>query len=117
MLRRFNLIINYADKEIYIKPNTHFREAFDYSYTGLGVYYIDGQTVIEDVLEGSPAEKAGLKPGDVLAGINTHLGGTIQSYKNMLQDVGSKLKLIIVRNKELMIIELKVRSFLDKDIK
>ncbi len=116
LLRRFNLIINYNEREIHLKPNTHFRESFDYSYTGLGVYLVNGQIVIEDVLEGSPAEKAGLQPGDVLAGINTTIGGNIQSYKNMLQEVGAKLKLLIVRNGELLIVTLKVKSFLAKDL-
>ena len=27
--RRFNLIFNYADKSLYIKPNTHFNDPFD----------------------------------------------------------------------------------------
>jgi hypothetical protein len=116
LLRRFNLVINYADKEIHLKPNTHFRESFDYSYTGLGMYDVNGQVIIEDVMEGSPAAKAGLQPGDVLAGINTMLAGNIQNYKNMLQEVGAKLKLLIMRNGELFVINLKVRSFLDKDI-
>jgi hypothetical protein len=116
LLRRFNLIINYSEHEIHLKPNTHFHETFDYSYTGLGLYDVNGQIIIEDVMEGSPADKAGLKPGDILAGINTILAGSIQSYKNMLQDVGTKLKLLIVRNGELFIINLKVKSFLDKDV-
>jgi membrane-associated protease RseP (regulator of RpoE activity) len=116
LLRRFNLIINYAEKEIHLRPNTHFNEKFDYSYTGLGIYYVDGQIVIEDVLEGSPAEKAGLMPGDIIAGINTTLAGNIQNYKNMLQEVGSKLKILIVRKGELSIVMLKVKSFLDKDL-
>lgn len=116
LLRRFNLILNYGEKEIHLSPNTHFRETFDYSYTGLGIYLVDGQIVIEDVLEGSPGDKAGLKSGDILAGINTTLGANIQNYKNMLQEVGAKLKLLIVRNGELLIIPLKVKSFLDKDL-
>ena len=59
LLRRFNLIINYGQREIHLKPNSHFRESFDYSYTGLGIYFVDGRVIIEDVLEGSPGEKAG----------------------------------------------------------
>ena len=116
LLRRFNLIVNYGQKEIHLLPNTHFRDLFDYSYTGLAMYLVNGQVVIEDVLEGSPAEKAGFKPGDVLAGIDRYLGGSIQTYKNLLQDVGAKLRLIIVRDGRLFQIDLKVKSFLAKDL-
>jgi hypothetical protein len=38
ILRRFNVLLNYPQQEIYIKPNKHFLDSFDYSYTGLGFY-------------------------------------------------------------------------------
>lgn len=112
LLRRFNLIINYQQKEIHLLPNTHFRESFDYSYTGLGVYLVNGQVTIEDVLKESPGEKAGLMPGDVIMAIDNNIGGSIQSYKNVLQDVGARLRILIYRNGELMVKHLKVTSIL-----
>ncbi len=116
LLRRFNLIINYGEKEIHLLPNTHFREQFDYSYTGLGIYIVNGQIEIEDVLPNSPGEKAGLKSGDIIIGINNNMSGNIQLYKNMMQDVGARLKLLIVRDGKPLILTLKVKSFLDKDV-
>ncbi|MEJ7683972.1 MAG: PDZ domain-containing protein [Segetibacter sp.] len=112
LLRRFNLIINYGEKEIHMKPNTHFKESFDYSYTGLGVYLVNGQVTIEDVLKDSPGEKAGLMPGDVIVAIDNSIGGNIQSYKNLLQDVGARLRILITRNGELIVKRLKVSSIL-----
>ncbi len=55
IFRRFNLIVNYPEREIHLFPNTHYNDAFDYSYTGLGVYSVNGEVVIEDVMEKSPA--------------------------------------------------------------
>lgn len=112
LLRRFNLVLNYGEKEIHMKPNSHFRESFDYSYTGLGVYLVDGQIIIEDVLKDSPGEKAGLMPGDVIIAINNNIGGNIQSYKNMFQDEGARLKILVARNGELITKRLKVSSIL-----
>jgi len=112
LLRRFNLTINYGQREIHLKPNSHFRESFDYSYTGLGIYYVDGKVIIEDVLEGSPGEKAGLKPDDIIVGVDNNLTGNIQNYKNILQDVGAKIRLVIVRNGEILVKRLKVASIL-----
>ena len=37
ILRRFNVILNYDHRDIYLQPNSHFRDPFDYSYTGLGI--------------------------------------------------------------------------------
>lgn len=112
LLRRFNVIINYGQNEIHLKPNSHFKESFDYSYTGLGIYFENGSVVIEDVLTGSPGEKAGLMPGDVIIGIDNNLGNSIQTYKNLLQDVGARLKIMISRNREVLVKRLKVGSIL-----
>ena len=43
ILRRFNVVMNYDHREIYLVPNSHFRDQFDYSYTGLSIYWIDGE--------------------------------------------------------------------------
>lgn len=112
LLRRFNLIINYTEREIYLKPNTHFRDPFDYSYTGLGIYLSDGQITIEDVLKDSPGEKAGLMPGDVILCIDNYIGANIQLYKNLLQDVGAKLKIVVMRNQKPIVTHMKVMSIL-----
>jgi predicted metalloprotease with PDZ domain len=64
LLRRFNMIINYPHREIHLLPNGRFKEPFDYTYTGLGVYYVDGKIMVEDVIKDSPADKAGFKIGD-----------------------------------------------------
>ena len=60
ILRRFNMIINYPKREIHLLPNSHYREEFDYSYTGMNMFYVDGRIMADDVIEGSPAYKAGL---------------------------------------------------------
>lgn len=112
LLRRFNLIINYGEKEIHLKPNTHFKETFDYSYTGLGIYLIEGKVLIEDVLKDSPGEKAGLMPGDVIMAINNNTESNIQTYKNMLQEAGARLKVLVIRNGEPIVKILKVSSIL-----
>lgn len=99
ILRRFNTVINYAKREIHIIPNKHLREPFDYSYTGLGIYQIDGRVVVEDVLPGSPGEKAGFRTGDMILAINNDISGNIRVYKEMLQQTGVKLR-FLVRNED-----------------
>jgi predicted metalloprotease with PDZ domain len=112
LLRRFNVTLNYAKREIHILPNSHYRDPFDYSYTGLGIYYVNGKIVVEDVAEGSPGDKAGLKSGDVIVGVNNNYTNNIQQYKNMLQNTGVRLRLLILRNGEPFEIFLKPRSIL-----
>ncbi len=102
LLRRFNVIINYPRSEFHLTPNSHYHDVFDYSYHGLAMYFISNEIVITDIMPGSPAEKAGLKEGDVLIGVENNLSNNIQVYKNLLQMAGKKVKLIVRRNNELV---------------
>ncbi|HSV12075.1 MAG TPA: aspartyl protease family protein [Hanamia sp.] len=108
ILRRFNLIINYPQREIHLLPNGHFRDPFDYSYTGMTMYNLDGEILIDDIIEGSPADKSGLKNGDIIMAVNNNFSGNLETYKNLLQKTGTKIEVLVMRNKIPKIISLKV---------
>ena len=112
ILRRFNLILNYSKREFYFLPNSHYQDPFDYAYSGVELYYVDGVIVLGDVAVKSPAEAAGLKEGDVLIGINNLLGQNIQQYKSVLQSAGQKIRMIISRDGQLMEFSFKIKSLL-----
>jgi hypothetical protein len=112
ILRRFNVILNYDRRYFYLIPNTHYHDPFDYSYTGLSIYWEDGIIRIGDIMPGSPAEKAGFQLDDILIGVDNNFSNNIQAYKNLLQNAGERLKLIIRRKQELMTIVLHVKSIL-----
>ncbi|MFT3682805.1 MAG: aspartyl protease family protein [Ferruginibacter sp.] len=112
LLRRFNLIINYPQKEIHLQPNSHYYEPFDYAYTGMATYYINGKIVVEDVVPGSPADKAGLKVDDILIGVNTSFSNNIMQYKTLLQTPNEKIKLFVTRDGKVMQLTIKPISIL-----
>lgn len=112
LLRRFNIIINYPQKEIHLLPNSHFFEPFDYAYTGIAMYYIDGFIIIDDIAEGSPGEQGGLKANDIVLGVGNNFSNNIMQYKSILQDATGKIKLFIRRDGELMQIVIKPISIL-----
>jgi hypothetical protein len=114
LLRRFNVILNYDRRDIYLMPNSHFNEVFDYSYTGLELYYIDGKIIIGDVAKDSPAEKAGLKEGDVLVAVNKNFSQNLQQYKAAIQNTGQQLQIIVLRDGNLIQFSFKVKSILKK---
>ncbi len=112
ILRRFNIILNYPEQQIYIKPNKHYTDSFDYSYTGLGIYLINGAITVTDIVENSPAQAAGLQIGDVVIGIETNFSNNIQAYKALIQNPKTKVKILITRNGQPLILFLKVKSIL-----
>lgn len=112
LLRRFNAIINYDRRDIYLMPNKHFNEPFDYSYSGIELYYVDGLVVIGDVAKGSPAEAAGVKEGDVVFSINRIFNGTLQQLKMALQRSAGRAKMIVIRDGQFLEFEFKLKSIL-----
>lgn len=115
ILRRFNVILNYDRRDIYLLPNMHFNEPFDYSYTGIELYYIEGKIIIGDVAKGSPAEEAGIHEGDVLLAVNKNFSQNLQQYKAAIQTTGDRVLLIVQREGELIQFNLKVKSILKKN--
>ncbi|HSC54416.1 MAG TPA: aspartyl protease family protein [Phnomibacter sp.] len=114
ILRRFNVIINYSRSEFHLVPNTHFREPFDYSYTGLGLYYTNGTIVVTDVIPKSPAAVAGLQVGDVVIAVGNSFSNSMQIYRTQLQQTGSKIKMVVTRNNELFETTMQVKSIKKK---
>ncbi|HET9744793.1 MAG TPA: aspartyl protease family protein [Chitinophagaceae bacterium] len=112
ILRRFNMILNYPKKEFYFMPNSHYQERFDYSYSGIELYMIDGKIILGDVASGSPAESAGLKEGDEVISVNNVLGQNMQLFKSALQAQGEKVRMIVNRDGELMEFHFKIKSIL-----
>jgi Aspartyl protease/PDZ domain len=113
VLRRFNIILNYDKRIFYLTPNTHFRDPFDYSYTGLGLYWIEGEIRVGDVMKDSPAEKAGFKVDDVVIGVNDNLSQNLQLYKSMLQNTGDRVRVLVNRPVIGMVeLNMKVKSIL-----
>ena len=100
ILRRFNITINYPRAEIHLLPNTHFRDPFDYSYTGMEIFFEEGKAVIGAVMKDSPAEKCGLQVGDAIFAIDNVVGISFQNIKNLLQGADRRVKIIVMRNNQ-----------------
>ena len=98
LLRRFNATFNYVKQEVHIIPNSHYRDDFDYAYHGLSLYYIDKQILVDDVVPGSPADKAGFIKDDVILALNNDISNNIQVYKTMMQEIGVKMNFVVLRD-------------------
>lgn len=111
LLRRFNIILNYEQREFHLLPNSHFYDQFDYSYSGLELYQVQGHIIIGDVAKDSPAEKAGLQEGDVVVAINKNFTQNMTLYKSALQNTGG-VQIIVMRHGELVEFKFKVKDIL-----
>ena len=110
ILRRFNCIMNYDKRDFYLTPNSHFFDPFDYSYSGVELYFINGAIIVGDVAEGSPAAASGLEEGDIVVAINKIFNQNLTQLKAALQNSNEKIKMIVRRKGELKVFEFKIRS-------
>ncbi len=72
----------------------------------------DGKIVIVSPFKGSPAEKAGLKIDDVIMAVQNNFDRSIQEYKNLMQTPGEKVKILVNRNGEPIILTMKVMNLM-----
>ena len=110
LLRRFNVVLNYPNESIYIIPNKHFNDLFDYAYTGLGIYLVDNQITVVDIQQNSPGEIAGFRSGDVIMSIGNRIITNIQELKNVLQNSIGKVKVIVFRNGIPLTLTIRIRD-------
>lgn len=115
----------YLNKQSYAEQNTSINSKI----TGIGVNIssIGGKTYVVNVIEGSPAESAKLKGGDIISQVNgKNIGGmkTSEVADLVRGPEGSSVKLMIIRDKKPLIFNIKrkeikietVKSSIDKNI-
>jgi hypothetical protein len=97
LLRRFNLILNYDRSEIYIVPNSNFRQPFDYSYSGVTLSRIDGRILVTGVMDDSPGKTAGFQEGDIVLAVNGDTRQDMQTYQSLMRQIGPRVKILVRR--------------------
>ncbi len=108
LLRRFQVILNYPQKEMHLLPNRALGESFDYSYSGLELYLISKKILVGYLAPGSPAELAGLKVGDEVIAVNKFFSGILNEYKLQLQKAGERVRIIYRREEKIAELEFRV---------
>jgi predicted aspartyl protease len=106
LLSRFHVLVNFQDNKLYLKKEKAFDDPFKYNMSGMDVIAFGEdykRIVVADVLQGSPAEEAGIEPGDEILKINwipvrfyslSHINSILRSREE------KKIRLKILRDDE-----------------
>lgn len=118
IIKRFNIIIDYKNQELYLKPSRSFYHKYLNDRSGLSVVAV-GQALNEyeivNVIQNSPAGEAGLKKGDMIISINHRKTEyrNLQWVQNKLCDKeGKMVRFYIRRDKEKLIKNIILRDLL-----
>lgn len=103
ILRRFELVIDYWDEKIYLRPNKSYKEKFKYDRSGLLILASGPELnrfTVQRVIKGSPADDVGIREGDVIVKLNglPTRAFTMENITTTLKKkVGKRIKLTVKR--------------------
>ncbi|MBK8700963.1 MAG: aspartyl protease family protein [Saprospiraceae bacterium] len=118
LLDRFNVVIDYVNEAMYLKAEKKYNRNFKYDRSGLvilahGADFRD--FVVNDVIEGSPADLAGVKADDVITkiGFTGRRTLTLDKINSKLSGkVGKKIKFKVKREGKNMEFEFRLADLL-----
>jgi predicted metalloprotease with PDZ domain len=92
LLRKFDVLFDYQNSCIYLRPSSTYKEEFEYDMSGLELM-ADGDSFdryfVSRVERGSPADEAGVQAGDELIGLNFN-AVTKFTFEEVLKFLSSK---------------------------
>ncbi|MVM34553.1 PDZ domain-containing protein [Spirosoma sp. HMF4905] len=119
LLRRFLVTINYPDRYIVFKPIKRLmREGFEHDMSGLELRAKGAELhnfFIDKVSRSSPAEQAGLQPGDELLVVDNKpvISLSISDIYRILQaGEGKSIGLIVQRNRQLVTVRFTLKRLI-----
>lgn len=100
VLRRFTLVLDFPHHQMMLQPNSHFGDPDEEDKSGMLIVAkgADFKTFeVANVQPGSPAAAAGIKKGDVIAGVDTDPAADLSLLviRDLFRQVGHKYKLTV----------------------
>jgi len=112
ILNKFDVIIDYLHKQIFLTPNRYFDGPFEYDMSGLVLEQDrEGAYFVRYVLEDSPAAESGIMKGDKVILLNEKdvRGYPYKEVFALLREEGREIRITLERNNERFIRTLKLR--------
>ena len=102
-LKRFRLALDYPNRVLWLDSIPNYRDdrPNEYCHVGLQLERQGGAVVVTGVVEGSPADTAGIRVGDevvALDGVNARTLDLLELTRRMEGEVGRPLILVMRRN-------------------
>lgn len=114
ILKRYNIIFDYPRSLIYLEPNANMNRKYSVNVSGFSVRFSNGKPFIKNVIDHSPATRAGLKNGDQIIAIagNVIEKLTSSEIRDYFEKEGVKLELVIKRGSKLKYTEIKLKALI-----
>ncbi len=102
LLARFTVVFDYAHQQLIVAPNSHFPSDDQEDKSGISVVAKGNALKTFEVIQvapGTPAAKAGIEKGDLIAGIDGDPAAdlTLAEIRELFRQIGHKYTLVIDR--------------------
>ncbi|MCL1670027.1 aspartyl protease family protein [Elizabethkingia ursingii] len=93
IINRFNFILDYKNKKLYLKPNSLFHNEFEMPINPISLKYSDDRNEIRisSVMENTDAYEKGLKENQTIISINNIASNDIETYRQLLNQKNKKV--------------------------
>ena len=117
LLKRFNVIFDYQHELIHLEPNNHFEDSYVINSSGLNVSFNQGKPFIMNVVDRSPADRAGLRNGDEIISINGILVEAMLTtdVRQAFLKEGEIVEIVIRRNRKFKYTEFTLKSLFSRE--
>jgi hypothetical protein len=102
LLKRFDLVIDYSRREVWLRPNALYRDPFEHDMCGLELL-ATGQDyrnyIVMQIEAGSPAAQAGIQPRDELLSVNLQPAAAISltELSRIFHSGNGRMLLLVLR--------------------
>ncbi|WP_299431844.1 aspartyl protease family protein [uncultured Aquimarina sp.] len=93
IINRFDMVLDYESKLLYVKPNSKFDISFDFPMSGLGIEKVDDKILVSYVLKNSEAYQKGIREGDELIAVDNYDGGELSIWRKYLKKEKKEVKI------------------------
>ena len=112
IINRFDIILDYKDMILYVKPNHLYNNKFEIPVSPIKLKKSENGILISSVVENSEAEKLGLKEGQKIISINGKVTNDIAVYRKMLSQKNKNVVIKYLDGEEEKKIKLKLKELL-----
>ncbi|MEP0265370.1 aspartyl protease family protein [Dokdonia sp.] len=95
IINRFDMILDYKNKNIYLKPNARYKDAFEMPLVGFALRKVDNKIIIADVIKDTEAAQNDITENDEVVSINGISHTTLKKYRDLLKKEGETIRIIV----------------------
>lgn len=95
IINRFNWVLDYANKKMYLKPNKMYHNDFEFPRSGISLAKEADAIKISNVITVAEAYQKGIREGDQLLEINDVIADDVRKCRTLLKQKNTNVKLKI----------------------